>query len=214
MQAKFDNILKPIAQEVIDESQLANINFNAFFENVMFHEVAHGLGISKTIKDKKLVTDVLKDTHTSLEEAKADIVGLYIVTWLYDNKQITEHTLLDNYVTFLAGIFRSVRFGASSAHGKANMIEFNYLNEKGAFVYNEQKGKYLVQLDKMREAVAGLANLILTTQGNGDYNGAKDLLKNMAVVKPQLQKSLSKIATAGIPRDIVFEQGKHLLGLQ
>jgi len=214
MQAKFEHILKPIAEQVIDESQLANINFDAFFENVMFHEVAHGLGISKTIKDKKLVTDILKDTHTSLEEAKADIVGLYIVTWLYDHKQITEHTLLDNYVTFLAGIFRSVRFGASSAHGKANMIEFNYLNEKGAFIYNEQKGKYTVQLDKMRDAVASLANLILTTQGNGDYNGAKEILNNMAVVKPQLQNSLSKIATAGIPRDILFEQGKHLLGLQ
>ncbi|HNV96412.1 MAG TPA: Zn-dependent hydrolase [Bacteroidales bacterium] len=213
MKAKFDNILKPIAQEVIDESQFANINFDAFFENVMFHEVAHGLGISKTIKDHKLVTDVLKDTHTSLEEAKADIVGLNIVTWLYDNKHITEHSLLDNYVTFLAGIFRSVRFGASSAHGKANMIEFNYLNEKGAFTYNEKTGKYTIQFDKMREAVSGLANLILTTQGNGDYDGAKDILKNMAVIKPQLQQNLTKIAKAGIPRDIVFEQGKNLLGL-
>lgn len=214
MKAKFDNILKPIAQEVIDDKQLKNINFDAFFENVMFHEVAHGLGISKTIKDRKLVTDVLKDTHTSLEEAKADIVGLYIVTWLYDNKQITEHDLLDNYVTFLAGIFRSVRFGASSAHGKANMIEFNYLNEKGAFIYNDKTMKYTIQLDKMREAVAGLANLILTTQGNGDYNGAKEILKNMAIIKPQLQQNLTKIANVGIPRDIVFEQNKSLLGLQ
>ncbi len=214
MKAKFDNILKPIAQEVIDENQIKNINFDAFFENVMFHEVAHGLGISKTIKDNKLVTDVLKDTHTSLEEAKADIVGLYIVTWLSDNKQITEHALLDNYVTFLAGIFRSVRFGASSAHGKANMIEFNYLNEKGAFVFNDKTGKYTVQFDKMREAVTGLAQMILTTQGNGDYNGAKDIIKNIAVIKPQLQQSLTKIANAGIPRDIVFEQGKNLLGLQ
>ncbi|MGQ9846280.1 MAG: dipeptidyl-peptidase 3 family protein [Bacteroidales bacterium] len=214
MKAKFDNILKPIAQEVIDSTQLKNINFDAFFENVMFHEVAHGLGISKTIKDHKLVTDVLKDTHTSLEEAKADIVGLYIVTWLYDNKQITEHDLLDNYVTFLAGIFRSVRFGVSSAHGKANMIEFNYLNEKGAFTYNEKTMKYTIKLDKMREAVASLANLILTIQGNGDYNGAKELLKNMAIIKPQLQQNLTKIANAGIPRDIVFEQNKNLLGIQ
>lgn len=213
MQAKFDNILKPIAQEVIDKNQIKHINFDAFFENVMFHEVAHGLGISKTVKDHKLVTDALKDTHTSLEEAKADIVGLYIVTWLSDNKQITEHALLDNYVTFLAGIFRSVRFGASSAHGKANMIEFNYLNDKGAFVYNENTGKYTIQLDKMREAVAGLAQMILTTQGNGDYNGAKDIIQNFAIIKPQLQQSLTKIANAGIPRDIVFEQGENLLGL-
>lgn len=214
MKAKFDNILIPIAQEVIDENQIKNINFDAFFENVMFHEVAHGLGISKTVTDNKLVSDVLKDAHSSLEEAKADIVGLYIVTWLFDNKQITEHTLLDNYVTFLAGIFRSVRFGASSAHGKANMIEFNYLNEKGAFVLNDNTGKYTVQFDNMRQAVTDLAHMILTIQGNGDYNGAKELINNYAVVKPQLQNSLTKIANAGIPRDIVFEQGKNLLKLQ
>ncbi len=214
MKAKFDNILVPIAQQVIDDSQIKNINFDAFFENVMFHEVAHGLGISKTIKDNKLVTDVLKETHTTLEEAKADIVGLYIITWLYDNKYITEHELLDNYVTFLAGIFRSVRFGASSAHGKANMIEFNYLFDQQAFTVNPQNGKYIVNLEKMRQGVSNLANMILTIQGNGDYTAAKNLLKNMANIRVQLQNDLTKIANARIPRDIVFEQGKSLLNLQ
>ncbi len=214
MKAKFDNILVPIAKEVIDESQLKHINFDAFFENVMFHEVAHGLGISKTVTNNKLVTDVLKETHTTLEEAKADIVGLFIVTWLYDNGHLTKESLLDNYVTFLAGIFRSVRFGASSAHGKANMIEFNYLSNHQAFNFNEQTGKYTVNLENMRKAVSDLAGEILTVQGDGNYTRAKEMITNQAILKPQLQAVLNKIAHAGIPRDIIFEQGKHLVNLQ
>ncbi|MCX7862429.1 MAG: Zn-dependent hydrolase [Bacteroidales bacterium] len=215
MKAKFDNILVPIAQQVIDEEQVKNIKFDAFFENVMFHEVAHGLGISKTIKDNSLVTDVLKETHTTIEEAKADILGLFIVTWLYENKHLTEHELIDNYVTFLAGIFRSVRFGASSSHGKANMIEFNYLKNKEAFTYNENTGKFKVNFDKMKIAIADLGKEILLIQGNGDYNKAKEMISTLAVIDPQLHKSLNTIAHAGIPRDIIFEQGKHLIkGLQ
>lgn len=214
MKAKFDNILIPIANEVIDESQLKNITFDAFFENVMFHEVAHGLGISKTIKDNKLVTEVLKETNTTIEEAKADILGLYIATWLYDNKHLQKEDILDNYVTFLASIFRSIRFGAASAHGKANMIEFNYLLEKQAFTYNEQTGKYTVNFENMRQAVSDLGREVLTIQGNGDYAKAKDMITNLAVLKPILQNSLNKIARAGIPRDIVFEQGKHIINLQ
>jgi len=213
MKAKFENILVPISKQVIDENQLANINFDSFFENVMFHEIAHGLGISKTIKENKLVTDALKETHTTIEEAKADILGLYFITWLFDNKYIKKNTLLDNYVTFIAGIFRSVRFGAASAHGKANMIEFNYLMNKGAFTYNDKTEKFTVDLDKMKIAVADLVKDILTIQGDGDYNKAKELINNYAVMKPELQNALTKIAYAGIPRDIIFEQGKHLFQL-
>ncbi len=213
MKAKFDNILVPIAKEVIDDSQLKNISFDAFFENVMFHEVAHGLGISKTITNGKLVTEMLKDANTTIEEAKADILGLYIATWLYDNKYLQKEDILDNYVTFLASIFRSIRFGAASAHGKANMIEFNYLLNKQAFIYNEQTGKYTVNLENMRKAVSDLGREILIIQGNGDYTKAKEIIANLAVLNPLIQKSLSKISHAGIPRDIVFEQGKQVVGL-
>ncbi len=213
MKAKFDNILIPIAKEVIDESQLKNITFDAFFENVMFHEVAHGLGISKTIKEGKLVTEMLKETNTTIEETKADILGLYIATWLYDNKYLQKEDILDNYVTFLASIFRSIRFGAASAHGKANMIEFNYLLNKQAFTYNEKTGKYTVNFENMRKAVSDLGSEILIIQGDGNYSKAKEMIENLAVLNPMLQKSLNKIAYAGIPRDIVFEQGKQIIGL-
>ncbi len=212
MKAKFDKILLPMSEILIDESQTKNIKFDAFFENVMFHEVAHGLGISKTINNKGNVSDALKDLHTSLEECKADILGLYIVTYLNKNGKLNEHELIDNYVTFLAGIFRSVRFGAASSHGKANMIEFNYFEKNGAFTRNAKTGKYTVNFEKMILAVSSLGKELLTIQGNGDYEDGKKMLTEMGIMKPQLDQDLQKVSNANIPRDIIFEQGKHLFG--
>ena len=211
MKAKFDKILFPMSEILITPEQRKNIKFDAFFENVMFHEVAHGLGISKTLNNKGLVTEALKDVHTSLEECKADILGLYIVTWLNEKGELKEHDLIDNYVTFMAGIFRSVRFGAASSHGKANMIEFNYFEKNGAFT-RKGDGTYVVNFEKMKAAVGSLGNLVLTIQGNGEYDKAKQMLSEMGIMKPQLEEDLLKISKAGIPRDIVFEQGKQLFG--
>lgn len=133
MQAKFDKILVPIAEEMVAEDQRKHVNFDAFFENTMFHEVAHGLGMGLTIDGKTTVREALKDTYTSMEESKADILGLWCVYKLHEMGEFPEKDLMDNFVTFMAGIFRSVRFGAASAHGKANMIRFNYFQETGAF---------------------------------------------------------------------------------
>ncbi len=213
MKAKFDKILLPMSNILISEDQRKFILFDAFFENVMFHEVAHGIGISKTINNKGLVTESLKDVHTSLEECKADILGLYIVTYLNNKGELNEHELINNYVTFMAGIFRSVRFGAASSHGKANMIEFNYFAENGAYTRDEKTGTYKINFDKMKEAVSSLGKLIMTIQGNGDYDAAKKILTEMGVMKPQLEQDLNKISKAGIPRDIVFDQGKQVIGL-
>ncbi|MDU0113044.1 Zn-dependent hydrolase [Psychrosphaera aquimarina] len=212
MQAKFDKILLPIADLLIVPEQRANITFNAFFNNTMFHEVAHGLGIKNTINDKGTVRQSLKEHASALEEGKADILGLYMITQLFEQGVITEGKLEDYYTTFLAGIFRSVRFGASSAHGKANMIRFNYFAENNAFKRNEQ-GLYSVDMAKMREAMNGLSNLILTHQGNGDYQAVAKLVADKGVIKPQLKADLERLTTANIPVDIVFEQGKEVLGL-
>ncbi len=212
MQAKFDKILLPIADLLIVPEQRENITFNAFFNNTMFHEVAHGLGIKNTVNGKGTVRQSLKEHASALEEGKADILGLYMITQLFEQGVITEGKLEDYYTTFLAGIFRSVRFGASSAHGKANMIRFNYFAEKNAFKRNEQ-GLYSVDMDKMRDAMNGLSNLILTLQGNGDYQGVAKLVAEKGVIKAQLAADLETLTTANIPVDIVFEQGKEVLGL-
>ena len=212
MKAKFDNILMPIAQKLIDPSQIANVKFDAFFNNVMFHEVGHGLGIKNTITNKGPVRTALKDVYSSWEEAKADILGLFLVTKLIEKGEVKDITAEDCYITFMAGIFRSVRFGAASSHGKANMMCFNFFESNGAFSRNSD-GTYKVDFAKMKTAANAWAEKILILQGNGDYDGALTYLKENATIKEQLQKELDALKTANIPVDIVFEQGKEVLGL-
>jgi hypothetical protein len=213
MQAKFDAIMLPIADRIIVDDQRKHVTFNAFFSNTMFHEVAHGLGVKYTIGPEKLrVREALKESYSALEEGKADILGLYMVTQLHNAKEITEGDLLDYYVTFMAGIFRSVRFGAASAHGRANMIRFNYFAEREAFS-REENGKYRIDLDKMQQAMAGLTEQLLVLQGNGDYEAASKFVEKMGYIPEQLQADLERLNREGIPVDIVFEQGVEVLGL-
>lgn len=211
MRAKFDIILKPISEILIDSTQRKYITFNAFFANTMFHEVAHGLGIKNTINNKGTVRNALKEQASALEEGKADILGLYMVQQLH-NKGELEGDIKDYMTTFMAGIFRSVRFGASSAHGKANMIRFNFFKEKGAFTKNAD-GTYKVNYDKMEEAIRQLSYLILTLQGNGDYDGVVKLMEEKGITSPDLQRDLDKLSKANIPVDVIFEQGIEVLGL-
>jgi hypothetical protein len=212
MRAKFDAIMLPIADELIVPEQRQHITFNAFFANTMFHEVAHGLGIKNLVGAEGTVREALKEHASALEEGKADILGLYMVTQLLEAGVITEGVLEDYYTTFLAGIFRSVRFGASSAHGKANMIRFNFFEQAGAFSRNEQ-GQYSVNMDAMRAAMNSLSEKILTLQGNGDYQGVGELFDTMGNISPQLQADLDRLSAADIPVDITFRQGKKVLGL-
>ncbi len=212
MRAKFDKILLPIADVLIDESQRKHITFDAFFGNTMFHEVAHGLGIKNTIDGKGTVRKALKEHASALEEGKADILGLYMINQLHKKGEI-EGDIKDYYVTFMAGIFRSVRFGASSAHGKANMIRFNYFKEKGAFERDEKTGKYQVNFEKLQQATDDLSGLILTLQGDGDYEGVAKLVAEKGVIGTQLQSELDRLSDEGIPVDVVFEQGLSVLNL-
>lgn len=210
MKAKFDHILVPLADVLIDSSQRKHITFDAFFANTMFHEVAHGLGIKYTLSGEK-VKQALQEQYSPLEEGKADILGLYMITYLREKGEISEGTLMDNYVTFLASIFRSVRFGASSAHGKANMVRFNYFAEKGAFVY--ENGTYKVNPEKMRQAMNDLSTLIITLQGDGDKAGVEKLMSEKGIIPAPLAADLKKLEKAGIPVDVVFRQGKDVVGL-
>ncbi len=212
MQAKFDKIMIPINNELIAADQREHVTFDAFFANTMFHEVAHGLGIKNTINGKGTVRRSLQEKASALEEGKADILGLYMVTKLHGMGEI-EGDLMDYYTTFLAGIFRSVRFGASSAHGKANMIRFNYFQEMNAFSFDEETKTYSVNFDEFQQAMNSLSEKILTLQGNGDYEGVSELFEEMGIVGPDLQAALDRVNEAGIPRDITFEQGVEVLGL-
>ena len=213
MRAKFDNIMLPIAEQLIVPEQRPNVTFTAFFANTMFHEVAHGLGIKNTIDGQSTVRQALKEHASALEEGKADILGLYMITQLLEKGAIEEGVLQDYYVTFMASIFRSVRFGAASAHGKANMVRFNFFSEKGAFTRNES-GQYKIDMDKMRVAMSELSSLILTLQGDGDYEGVASLVAEKGIIKPELAASLDLLTAANIPVDITYTQGKQILGLE
>jgi hypothetical protein len=213
MRAKFDRILVPIAGELIAKDQRPRISFDAFFDNVMFHEVAHGLGIKNTIDGKGTVREALKEQYSALEEGKADILGLYLVTRLLDRKELTGASLEDHYVTFLASIFRSIRFGASDAHGRANAAQLSFFEEHGAFTRDSAAGRYRVDFPKMRAAVDSLASVMLRLQGNGDYEGTKRFLETRGVLSGTLRSDLARLGTRGIPVDIVFEQGPAVLGL-
>jgi len=214
MQAKFDKIMLPIAKELIAVDQQPHLTFDAFFENTMFHEVAHGLGIKNALTDKGMVRTALKDQASSFEEGKADILGLYMVTKLAEKGELDKTKLMDNYVTFLAGILRSVRFGASDAHAKANMVRFNFFQQQGAFTRDPATGRYRVDFDKMTAAMNALSAKLLTIQGDGDYDAAKKLTDTMGNVDATLAGDLKRLDQAKIPVDITFEQGLDVLGLQ
>ena len=211
MQAKFDRILVPIADQLIADDQRSHIKFDAFFANVMFHEVAHGLGIKNTVAGRGTVRDALKEQAGALEEGKADILGLYMITRLQQDGELPDASLDDNYVTFLAGIFRSIRFGAASAHGRANAAELSFLRDRGAFSRDSASGKYRVDFPTMRAAVDSMAAAILRYQGDGDYEGVRTFMAERGAIPGDVQSDLDRLGTKGIPVDIIFEQGAHLL---
>ena len=213
MRAKYDKILIPISEVLIAEDQRQYISFDAFFGNTMFHEVAHGLGIKNTIDGSGTVREALRNHASALEEGKADVLGLYMVDALREKGMIETGSPEEDYVTFLASIFRSIRFGSSSAHGRTNLIRFNYFQEMGAFDYDEESETYSINFERVEDAVASLSEKILTLQGNGDYNAVDAFVKEYAVETDQLRSSLDKLSEQNIPVDITFEQGKNVLGL-
>ncbi len=210
MRAKFDKILLPIGNLIIDKSQQQNLNFDAFFWNVTFHEVAHGLGVKETINGKGNVDAAMGTEKTSWEEAKADILGLFMVTKLIEKGEITNVTIEEAITTYIAGILRSVRFGAASSHGKANMMCFNYMEKEGAFTRNSE-GKYVIDYNKSKSAMERWANIIITTQGDGNFDFAKQFRLENGGISESLQKDLDLINNAGIPKDIKFIQGPDIL---
>jgi len=212
MRAKFDKIMVPISAELIDKSQQEYIKFDAFFANVMFHEVAHGLGIKSTITGKGYVREALQEQYSWLEEGKADILGLYMVSSLLKKGEM-EGDIKDYYTTFMAGILRSVRFGAGEAHGKANMLCFNFFNSKGAFERTPE-GTYKVNYEKFESSMNELTNKILVLQGNGDKAAVEKVQTEMALIHADLKSDLSRLSKKGIPVDVIFEQGLSVLGLQ
>ena len=204
MMAKFDKIMAPIGEVLVTHEQQKYLTADAFFWNVTFHEVAHGLGVKQTVNGKGTVDEAMGSEKTTWEEAKADILGLFMVSSLIDMGEIEDITKEESIATFIAGIVRSVRFGFASSHGKANMMCYNYMEKNGAFSRNEE-GKWVIDFEKAAECINSWANLIIETQATGNVEFAKAYSAENASIGEALAADIEKINGAGIPRDIVFD---------
>jgi hypothetical protein len=211
MRAKYDKILVPIVDLMIAPDQRRRVTFDAMFEDVLFHEIAHGLGIKNTITGKGIVREALREQGETLEEAKADIVGLHLIAELRRQGKITDGELLDNYVTYIADIMRLNRFGGTDAYGQTSMLTFNFLKERGAIARDPATGTYRAVVEKMTPAVNALAAKLLTIQGNGDYDAAKAFAEASCKQDPQLEADLQKVRQSPIPVDLVYEPDLTLL---
>ncbi len=200
--AKFEKQLIPISKIVLDSAQLPFITFNAFFSHALMHEISHGVGPGFiTVNGRKTeVSKELKETYSTIEECKADVLGMYNNIFMIDKGLFPKTFANETWATFLAGIFRSVRFGITEAHGSGNAIIFNYLMEKGGYEYNSGTNKVRVNFDKIYESVKDLANKLLTIEATGNYNGAKDLINKYAVISPTMKSLIDKLSA--IPVDI------------
>jgi hypothetical protein len=201
--AKFDKILVPIAERVIAKEQLPRVTFDAYYNHILLHEFSHGLGPGRIVLADGTQTTAqkaLKECHSALEEAKADIVGEHNIYYLIDDGFFGRGLESEAAVTFLAGFFRSVRFGAESAHGRANMIIFNYLKEKGVYAQDAATGLWSADEAKMRGAVKDLAAEILMIQALGDYEGAKKMIETYGTMGDDVRASLEKLGD--VPVDI------------
>jgi hypothetical protein len=193
-QAKFESILKPIASRVLPKGAQASLDFDAFFTHILAHEMTHGIGPHQGVRQN------LKEVYSAIEEAKADVTGLFMLQYLYDhgmNHSAAAEAQL--YTTFLASAFRSVRFGVTEAHGKGMALQFNYLTDKGAFIANPD-GTFSVDASKIKGAVRDLTHDLLTIEAEGNYREAKRLLDTLAIIRPPMQRALDKLKD--IPTDI------------
>jgi hypothetical protein len=201
-EAKFRTILTPIAQIAIDTAQQRFIAFEPFFTHILAHELMHGLGPHAITLDGKRTTarQAMRELSSALEEAKADISGLFALQHLIDTGVLNKAMEEPFYVTFLSSMFRSVRFGTNDAHGKGMVLQFNYLMDGGAIVYDATTGRFTADIAKFKAGSRKLTGVIMTIQAEGAYEKAKSLFDTYAAVRPPLKKTLD--ALAGLPVDI------------
>jgi len=206
-EAKFEKLLKPIASRVLDAGQLKYVTFDGFFNHTLMHEISHGVGPGTLVLNGRK-TDVkreLKETYSKIEECKADVLGMYNNIFMIQKGVYPESFAKETWVTFLAGVFRSIRFGINEAHGGGNAIIYNYLLEKGAYEYDGQTQKVKVNFKKIYGAVRDLAHDLLIIEGTGDYAGAKALIAKYAVESPSMHTLRTKLSDLPVDIRPVFQ---------
>ncbi|MGH9386947.1 MAG: dipeptidyl-peptidase 3 family protein [Vicinamibacterales bacterium] len=200
-QAKFDKVLVPISRVALAPADQGNIAFDAFFTHILMHELMHGLGPHNITVGGRATTvrQELKDTYSTIEEAKADISGLFALHFLIDKGALDKGLEKTIYTTFLASAFRSIRFGITEAHGRGQAIQMNYLLDHGAFTAGAN-GTFAVDGSKIRQGVIDLTRELLTLEAEGNYAKAKQLIETLGVIHPNTKAVLDKLS--GVPVDI------------
>ncbi|KAL1348532.1 hypothetical protein AAHE18_07G085800 [Arachis hypogaea] len=204
-EAKFERILMPIAELCVAKEQQELVDFESFFTHTICHECVHGIGphtITLPNGQKSTVRLELQEFYSAIEEAKADIVGLWALRFLISKALLSESLVKTMYVSFLAGCFRSVRFGLEEAHGKGQALQFNWIHEKGGFVVHSDE-TVSVEFSKIENAVESLSREILTIQAKGDKQAAASLLDKYGVITEPLKVALKNLETVEVPVDIV-----------
>eukprot|EP01083_Nonionella_stella_P085169 236026_1 len=205
-QAKFENVLQPISEVVIDPKQRELVTFDAFFNHILCHEMCHSLGPHELDSEKfngnKNVREALGELHSAIEEAKADIAGLYSLLYLIEQGLFKTSSAQQVLVSFLASCFRSIRFGLNESHGKGIAIQLNWILENGGFLYDDDTGYFSVDFENVHKGIASLTKTILEIQGKGDVDGAKALINKYALNQECTQKALAQLQEKKIPVDI------------
>lgn len=205
-EAKFKQILVPISRIVLHPEQAEEVAFSAFFTHILAHELMHGLGPHNIVVDGRATTvrRELEELYSAIEEAKADITGLWAVQYLIDRGVIEESMERPLYVTFLASMFRSVRFGIEEAHGKGVAVQFNYLSDEGAITVDDQSGRFSIDFQNVKSAVRKLTHDILTLQAEGNKAKAKALLDTYGVIRPPMQRALDRLSRVPVDIEPIF----------
>jgi hypothetical protein len=212
-EAKFSKVLLPIARVALAGGDQANVAFAAFFTHILMHELMHGLGPHNITVNGRATTvrQELKDTYSAIEEAKADISGLWALQYLIDKGQLDRTLQQTMYTTFLASAFRSIRFGVNEAHGRGQAIQLNYLLDRGAFRINGD-GTFTVDTATVRDGVTALTRDIMTLQAEGGYDKAKAMIERLGVVRPETQKILDRLSDVPVDIEPRFTTAQQLLG--
>ena len=208
--AKFNKTLIPISRVVLDPAQQRDLSFEAFFTHILTHELMHGLGPHNiTVNGQSTTVRLqLKDRYSSIEEAKADVTGLWALQYLIDKDVVDKSMQRTLYTTYLASMFRSVRFGITEAHGRGVAMQFNYFTDEGAIKYDDRTGRFSVDESKIREAVRKLTSELLTIEAEGSYEKAAAILDKYSVIRPPMKSALDKLKNVPVDIEPIFPLAK------
>jgi hypothetical protein len=211
MDARVNYIILPVAGKLMEPDQAKKVSGEGYLQSTIMHEICHGLGpaYARTANGKVDIREAIGPAFSGLEEAKADVTGMFALKWLIDHDVLPKEKLEEYYASYVGGIFRTVRFGTAEAHGQAEMMEFNYLSERGA-IHHNATGKYAIDYDKIPGAMANLAKELLEIEATGDRVRAENWLKKYGTMPEELKASLKAASDVPVDIDPVFSFARRV----